>query len=495
MLPFHRSFTLLKILAAVGFLAPAPLGAQPSAPDLTLAEVSAHIRFLAADELAGRLTGTSGNRIAARYIAEHFRGYGLQPPPGAEDYFQEVPLVKVQPSPKNRLVVLEDTLRQSRGLLLLEPGELRGAFPAVFLEKGATEVAEADTLFEGRIVFTDFGAPGSVDLRAHLQASQRKRERFRKLGAAALVELYQGPLPWRQMAQFFGRARYSLADSEPHAPTPGFAHLLVERTQLHELPTPATNITVHAEIHPQQESHITSRNVLGLVEGRDPELRDQYVLLTAHYDHIGTFSPPDDAEAPVDTIFNGARDNGMGTTALLSAAKVLAKAPPARSLLFVAFTAEELGLLGSKYYAKHPVVSLDRTAFVLNTDGGGYTDTTVVTVLGLVRTTAGPAIEAACEAVGLQAIPDPVPHMGLFGASDNATFVEKEVPAITFSPGFRDFGAEMRRYYHQAGDEADENFAFSYLLRFSRAYTRVAQAIANLPNQPEWDPAYAPAAR
>lgn len=229
-----------------------------------------------------------------------------------------------------------------------------------------------------------------------------------------------------------------------------------------------------------------SRNVIGVVRGADPVLRDEYVLLTAHFDHLGT--RPNTTEASVDSIYNGARDNAMGTVAVLAAARAFAEAPPRRSILFLTPTAEEMGLIGSRYFAEHPLVPLRQIVFNLNVDTGGYSDTSAVTVIGLNRTSAEPLIERGAAAFGLDAILDPAPEQNLFDRSDNVNFAARGIPAPTFSPGFRAFSDPgVANYYHQVTDEVDD-FDFAYLLRFAQAYVRTARLIADNPEKPQWAP-------
>lgn len=230
---------------------------------------------------------------------------------------------------------------------------------------------------------------------------------------------------------------------------------------------------------------IRARNVVGIVEGSDPALRDEYVLLTAHYDHVGVGRQGGGPFTEQDSIFNGARDNAMGTVALLTAARALAQQPPRRSVIILAVTGEELGLLGSNYYADHPLVPLDQTVFNLNTDGAGYNNTEYVSVVGFGRTGTDAAIEAAAAAAGLEVFPNPAPEQNLFDRSDNVAFAKKGVPALTFSPGFTAFDETISKYYHQVADEADA-VDMGYLLQYCRAYAHLARLIADADERPQW---------
>jgi Zn-dependent M28 family amino/carboxypeptidase len=154
--------------------------------------------------------------------------------------------------------------------------------------------------------------------------------------------------------------------------------------------------------------------------------------------------------------------------------------------LLLACTGEEVGLLGSRYYAEHPLVPLNKTVFNLNIDGAGYNDTSIVTVIGLERTTAERDILDACKPFGLTAIQDPAPEQNLFDRSDNVSFARKGIPAPTFSPGFRAFDDAINKFYHQAADQADEQFDFAYFHRFVKAFIHAARRIADNPSSPQW---------
>ena len=230
---------------------------------------------------------------------------------------------------------------------------------------------------------------------------------------------------------------------------------------------------------------IRAQNVIGFFRGSDPKLRDEYVLLTAHYDHIGV-GKPDGPSA--DSIYNGARDNGMGTVALIAAAKSFSKDPPKRSVIIAAVTGEEMGMLGSRHLAAEPPVPMGKIVFDLNIDGAGYDDTTLVTVVGFERTTADSAIKEGTERYGLMVMPWPAGQTDLFNRSDNASFAGRGVPAPTFSEGFHSFGPEITKYYHRAADQADDNFNFSYLLKFCKAFVHSARIISDMPVAPFWKP-------
>ena len=186
-----------------------------------------------------------------------------------------------------------------------------------------------------------------------------------------------------------------------------------------------------------------------------------------------------------DSIFNGTRDNAFGTANILVAARALAEVRPKRSILVLGFTGEEMGLLGSKYYAEHPVVPLEKCVFNLNNDGAGYNDTTLVTTFGGVRTGALKELQTAAAAFGLKVNEDPAPEQNLFDRSDNVSFAAKGIPSPTWSPGFTAFDDRIFKYYHQVTDNPN-TISYTYLKRFCQAYAHAARLIANNPARPQW---------
>lgn len=230
---------------------------------------------------------------------------------------------------------------------------------------------------------------------------------------------------------------------------------------------------------------LKTQNVVGIIEGRDPLLKDEFVLVMAHYDHVGARRS---VAALTDTIYNGARDNAMGVVALMHVAEALSRVPARRSILILPVSAEEIGLHGSRHYIEHPVVPLEQTVFVASIDGAGYNTTEAVTVIGLNRTTAKPHFEAAGAAFGLKVLDDPAPEQGLFNRSDNVNFARRGVPAPTFSAGFTAFDAEIMKTYHQPADEADESFDFAYLHRYVQVFVNATRRIADADDRIRWTP-------
>jgi Zn-dependent M28 family amino/carboxypeptidase len=199
--------------------------------------------------------------------------------------------------------------------------------------------------------------------------------------------------------------------------------------------------TAKLKIEGNEVRSIPAKNVMGIVEGTDAKLKEQYIVLSAHYDHLGVAAKPKMEEGKLDSIYNGARDNAI------NAARYFALHPPKRSVLFIAFTGEEMGLLGSKYFAAHSIIPLKQMVYNLNIDNASYNDASRVTVVGLGRTSADEDIQKACVAYGLTAMPDPAPEQNLFDRSDNVSLAIMGVPAPTFSLGIKQFDETITNRY------------------------------------------------
>ncbi len=225
---------------------------------------------------------------------------------------------------------------------------------------------------------------------------------------------------------------------------------------------------------------ISVPNVVGYIEGTDPTMKSEYVMISAHLDHVGV------SKADGDSIWNGARDNGIGIANMLTAAEYLSKNPPKRSVAFLACNAEEKGLLGSRWYADHPVFPLEKTVFDLNTDTGGYNDVTKVTVVGFNRTSVTPLFVKSAQAFGLTAIDDPLPEENYYDRSDNVSFAAKGVPSVSYDPGYTEMNEEITKYYHQPADEPN-TLDYEYLTKYSKSFIYAVWLIGNRTEEIFWE--------
>ncbi|WKV10713.1 M28 family peptidase [Marivirga harenae] len=443
--------------------------------------IKGHIYFLASDELAGRETGTPGIDVAARYISTTFQRYGVSPVKGAtEGYFQEVPLVqKIAPDAYALQIGSESVLEED--LIRVEGSDVNINSDYVFLNYGTEEDFEKDNL-EGKIAVVLAGQEDNQHYRFVYQASGKKSGLAKEAGAIGIVELHtENPDNWKTFQSFMGRgSSLGFASQETEE---SFFKLWVNDTnkkwleKLDKRKKPELSITIGKSM----QLPVPSKNVVGMVEGTDPELKDEFIIYSAHYDHLGIGK----SNAEGDSIYNGARDNAVGVVTVMSAAESIAKNPTKRSALFILFTAEEKGLLGSRYYVENPLIPLDQMVYCFNSDNGGYNDTSLTTIIGLGRTTAGKHIKKASEAFGLKAIDDPAGEQGLFDRSDNVNFARKGIPAPTFSLGFTAFDAEIGKYYHQQSDNP-ESIDYDYMEQFFRAFVLSARLIANDEETPFW---------
>lgn len=479
----------------LGLLTAQSIVAQSSLIDQINREVSQNdiefnIYFLASDEFLGRDTGTQELDIASRYIATWFQIHGIDKVDGVDSYFQHVPLERFKGPDEITFDVSGTTYVKNSDLLSINDyrGEIEG--PTIFLEY-ATEEELSENSVEGKIVIAKAGLPGQLSPQQLFGSTRNKSQWVEAAGAIGLIEIYATPqLPWQFLVNFLSGDRMDLADLEGDSGEiqSGMPHLWINGNR--------ENVASHLSEHSGSQAVITvtgpgnqqisSRNVIGVLEGTDPDLKNEYILLGAHYDHVGVVA---NHPEPITSeyIFNGARDNAVGTAGILAAAKFLAENRPKRSVIFAAWTAEEQGLLGSRYFADNPMIPLEQIVYNLNIDGAGYNDTTKVTVIGLGRTEADEDLKASANAFGLTAIPDPVPEQNLFDRSDNVSFAVNGIPAPTYSMGLTAFDDEINYYYHQTTDEP-HTLNFEYITQYIRSFVLASLKIANTPVAPFWLP-------
>jgi hypothetical protein len=435
----------------------------------------AQFTYLASDALMGRDPIRPEMKLAYTFIAQELEKAGAKPLPGGNGYYQDIPFNLSSPPTKGSVQLGNFSYSQGQNLLVLDGNSFSGTYEVVEVGFGSAEEFAGKDL-KGKIAISNVGAPNKFSPNQLFAEGRAKAKRAKDAGAVALIERFNVPsVPWQLVSGFLNRPQMGMVQGE----TGNLPYLWVEDLKNQLTGTNLGNATLAVEGKVNRK--IDGKNILAMIEGTDPQLKNEYILLSAHYDHVGVGTPDETG----DSIYNGARDNAVGTVAVINAANYFAKNPPKRSILFALWTAEEKGLLGSAYFANNPLVPLNQIVYNLNIDNAGYNDTSIITVIGLGRTTADFMINEAVAEFGLTAKADPSPEQGLYDRSDNVNFARKGIPAPSFTLGFTAFDDEINKYYHKAGDEV-ESFDLNYAQLYWKSYILSAQKIANWSQKPQW---------
>lgn len=518
---------LLSILpfTLVSAAAPAP------APIFTPEAFRAHVAFLADDLLEGRDTGSRGHEIAARYVASQFAGLGLKPGGDNGGWYQRVAFQKTERGPTPGTLTLGKQ-RWTHGqdvIIGINPREAKTdiAAPIVFVGYGIADKAlgiddYAGLDVRGKIVVALNGYPKGMpsEIGAHLSSS--KDEAADARGAVGFIEidtrLSAATRPWTVRQRYADGSRFNWigADGQPHVDAPGLratatvddavaSALLAGAPQTLEqlraeadrdggrpkgFPLAGTVRIAAATV----SQRLTSPNVVGVLPGADPRLAPQVVILSAHLDHIG-ISKARAGDAPdKDRINNGALDNASGIATMLEVARAAATAPdrPRRTLVFLASTAEEKGLLGAEYYAQHPTVPLASIVADVDLDMPlllyPFTD---VIAFGADHSTLGRIVADAARPMGIALAPDPMPAEGIFTRSDHYRFVQQGVPAVFLATGYANGGEAAWKsffdgHYHQPADDMNQPIDWAAGARFADVNYRITRALADADQAPRW---------
>jgi hypothetical protein len=535
-----RARVRLACVGAVAFVATgcAALADRPAPPEVSRTRLEAHLRFLASDALAGRMTGTTGYLAAAEYVASQLRLAGVEPA-GTQDYFQPVPYAMASIDARHSHVRIFRGGR-ARELawktdwiagadVLREHAQVRA--PAVFVgygvqapELGYDDYAGLDV--RGKIVVMITGAPKrfAANPRAFHSTGWLKDRVAVEHGAVGIVLLrnaYDAPrYPWEALAHNAGRVpsmkwlaedgRASdyypelrgavlLSETAGDALFKGapksHAEVLAADAAGEDLPHFALPIEIGLERR-GSVARLASPNVVGVLRGSDPALSGEYVVYTAHLDHLGVGAPVDG-----DDVYNGAYDNAMGIAMLLETAHAFAamNPRPRRSILFVAVGGEERGLLGSDYFARHPTVPVRQIVADINLD----MPLTLfplgdVVAFGSEHSTLGAPVEAAARAEGLKLAPDPTPDEVIFIRSDQYSFVRQGVPSIFLAAGSTStdpsvdgpavIQAFRSKHYHKPSDDLSRPVDWSSAEAFARVNVRIGALVAQADEPPRWHP-------
>lgn len=498
------------------------------------AAIRAHMTFLADDLMEGREAGTRGFDIAANYVAAQYALLGVKPAGDNGAYEQHVPLLAYKNASEGAfsiagpdgkaaaLIFGEDYLPMAQA----QAAEVAITAPLVFVgyglvapERGRDDYAGLDV--KGKIVVMLNGAPSGLQTeeRAHFGSATVKREEAARRGAVGVINLsttsgearrpfargLTGYRDWRMtwretngQGHVRGVAAPGLLSISPKgaaklfagAPVALDAALAAAETpdglvKGFDLPFTAA-VALKSEIETRE-----SRNVVGLIEGSDPKLKVQTIILSAHLDHIGLSTH---AKEGADKINNGALDNASGIATLLEVARGFkdAKTKPRRSIVLLALTGEEKGLVGSDYFANTPTVPKADIAADVNLDMPvllyPFTD---VVAFGADRSTLGPAVARAAGRVGVALSPDPLPEEGLFTRSDHYRFVEQGVPSVFLMTGFQNGGEKafkdfLATHYHKPGDDLTQPIDYDAAAKFALVNYEIARELADAPARPVW---------
>jgi hypothetical protein len=459
---------------------------------LTANGLKADVSFLASDLLEGRDTPSRGLDIAAEYIAAQYRRAGLEPV-GDDGYFQTASFVSVTPNTDG----IEFTLQaggspvkaNTASISLQEPAALNldhAAVVKVALEDPAAIEALTPDQVRGKVLVLEPSAPSSTPPPAAGRAGRGGR------GGAGIATALAGKLQPAAIVLFSAPGgRGAGGGGGRGARLREAATITAAPVAILSINDPAIRTALDAAAVPTISAHIAAptvvpskvRNVIGLLRGADPTLKDTYILITAHYDHLGIR----DNGTP-DHIFNGANDDGSGTASVIEIANALAALPtrPGRSIVFMTQFGEEKGDLGSRYYVQHPIFPLAKTIVDVNLEQVGRTDDLEGPRVGAFNLTGFdytdlPAVfRRAGQQTDIRVIKHEKNSDAYFTRSDNAAFAEAGVPATTLSVAY-DYPD-----YHKAGDEWPK-LDYENMAKVDRTVALAALDIANNPQAPKWD--------
>lgn len=496
----------------------------------------AHVKYLSDDLLEGRGPGARGGLLAAKYIAAQFEALGLEPA-ADHSYLQLVQMIGSRPDPSNKL-----TIKTGATTIDFKSGD---EFVA------GSDVEQTEVAINGDLVFVGYGvhAPEAnwddykgVDVRGKVLLMMvndppatatepnlfggkgltyygrwtYKYEEAARRGAAGAILIHTNESAgygWSVIRNSWGAERFGLL---PDANTPVLkmkswvtdeaAKKIVQAGgfDLNQLRQQAASrsfkpVTLNAKVDMplrSQVQRLTSPNVVGIFRGNDPTLKNEFVVYSAHWDHLGI--RPDQ---PGDNIYNGAVDNATGIAGILAIAKACSALTikPKRSILFIATTAEEQGLLGAEYYARNPLVPLKDTVANINLDSmNALGQTSDITPLGADRSTLGKFIEEVTKENNVTISPDARPEQGSFYRSDHFPFAKAGVPAVSFNPGSKfvghseSWGAEQfadynQHRYHQPADEFSPNWDFTGMIQQAKLAFLIGLRVANANETPQWN--------
>jgi Zn-dependent M28 family amino/carboxypeptidase len=518
---------------------------KQSSPPINESAMRAHIKFLSSDLLEGRGTGAPGGLLAANYIAAQMEAMGLKGAGVNGSFFQPVSLVGVKADPNTRLVVSgrsgEESFKFADDYVAFtgtQTEEVNVEAELVFVGYGISAPEQrwndykgeaAD--YRGKILVMLVNDPPATADEPNLFGGKAltyygrwtyKYEEAARRGAAGVILLHtdqSAGYPWSVVRTSNGAWRFDIA-RQPDDETPFLKFrswvtdpaarkiFALAGQNLDDLRSKAASrdfqpvpLNLKARIDLKSEmKRVQAPNVAGILPGSDPKLRDEYVVYSAHWDHLGVGAP----DQKGDTIYNGALDNATGVAAVLAIAEAFEKLPPAqrprRSSLFLFSTAEEQGLLGAEWYSNHPLVPLARTAADVNLDSMNVLGRTQDFIpLGAERSSLKAVVEAVARERGLRVSPDARPEQGSFYRSDHFPFAKVGVPSISLKEGndyvghTKEWGEEQFKayntaHYHQPSDEYSDAWDFRGMVQETEIALAIGRRIADMDQLPRFNP-------
>ncbi|HEV2617271.1 MAG TPA: M28 family metallopeptidase [Candidatus Acidoferrales bacterium] len=488
------------------------------------------VKFLASDDLQGRMTGSAGYQSAAGYVAERFKKEGLTAA-GTVGYFQPVEFESHQIDEARTTIEIVQgdkttDLRLGKEAFLRPAGDTANQIDAgmVFVGYGmSVPEANYDDLagmdLHGKIAVYLSGGPSTIKdpLRAHEESLGERWKALKAAGAvgiAVVLNPSEQEIPWERIAGNRQRPSLELAEValrrdpgmqiemtiNPNDADEFFAgsgHTMAEIVAAAKgkkpLPHFAMTATVHARIT-MDKATLESPNVAGVIEGSDPELKKEYVIVSAHLDHLGV-----GAAVNGDDVYNGAMDNASGVAALIQIARDFHESgtKPKRSVMFLAVCGEEEGELGSWYFANYPSVPAKNIVADVNMDMFmPLFPLKYLQVQGLDESTLGDDIRAVGKADGINVIEDEQPRANRFIRSDQYSFIQRGVPALAFkfgyvkgSPEEKIFNGWVHTRYHSPSDDMNQKPVDQEAAgKFSHMLFLLADRVADAPARPSWEP-------
>lgn len=498
-----RRWSLLPLLAASPALAQDGAAAGAAAT-IAPADVASRVGVIAHDSMAGRDTPSRELDQVAAYVAEEFRRFGLAPGGDAGTFLQhyDVQRTRLDTAASRVDVVGGPTLRFGRDVVRWRGGYAPDGVTGEAVLLTGSGAGGADALaglgLQGKIVIV---APRTDGAGQPARDTDRFLRAVWQAGPVALLTLVDAPdetwaefargqlreglgVPWqgsraapwllvrdRALVPILERAGVGVAEARAERGAPG----------VRPLPDVRVTLALVAEVL----ASARAPNVVGVLEGSDPELRREYVVFSAHMDHVGTSGGGRCRAQGADTICNGADDDASGTVSVIELAEAFARLRPAprRSLIFLTVSGEERGLWGSDYFTAHPPVPIERVVADLNLDMVGRNWKDTISVIGREHSDLGATlgrVNAAHPELGMTAVGDLWPGENFYFRSDHYNFARRGVPILFFFNG-------THRDYHRPGDEPDKIDAEKQA-RLTRLVFYLGLEVANAPERPRWRP-------